>query len=305
MSPAKRAFITAVDSFTGRYLAVELESHGYEVFGTTRRPGRDARYEACDINDREQLEKMFRRTRPDVIFHLAAITFTESDTARDVYTANLLGPLSLLEAISASGITCRKLLLVSSAHVYGNQLRSPITEDFSTMPASDYAVSKLALEYLASLWFSRLPLIVVRPFNFTGAGQSLRRLLPKIVDHYARRADGIELGNLEIARDFSDVRDVVASYRLLAECHHHSKIVNVCSGRSYSIGNILDYLNVISGHAVSIHKNPDLVRENDVKALWGGNERLKTLIEPVRYRPIEETLQWMYSSALASCREIS
>ena len=110
MSPAKRAFITAVDSFTGRYLAVELESHGYEVFGTTRRPGRDARYEACDINDREQLEKMFRRTRPDVIFHLAAITFTESDTARDVYTANLLGPLSLLEAISASGITCRKLL---------------------------------------------------------------------------------------------------------------------------------------------------------------------------------------------------
>lgn len=300
MSLGKRAFITAIDSFTGRYLSMELVNHGYEVFGTTRRPDGKAGHEACDINDQARLTEILRRVRPDVVFHLAAITVAEYDSGREIYTTNLLGSLSLLEAVATSKVTCRKILLAGSAHIYGNQPKSPIGEDFSPMPTSDYAVSKLALEYLAKLWFARMPLIVVRPFNFAGVGQSLNRLLPKIVDHFARRAPEIELGNTDVARDFSDVRDVVDNYRRLVECDSHSVIVNICSGRSYSLERILDILSKISGHSLSVRINPSFIRENDVKALWGANQLLSSLIGPVQYRPIEETLGWMYATAIAS-----
>lgn len=298
MSLAARAFITGIDSFTGRYLSAELAGHGYEVFGTTRRASTAAGYEMCEINDQARLTEILRRVRPDFVFHLAAITVAEYGSSREIYTTNLLGTLSLLEAISASKIACRKVLLAGSAHVYGNQPRSPIGEDFSPMPTSDYAVSKLALEHLAKLWFGRLPLIVVRPFNFAGVGQGQNRLLPKIVDHFARRAPEIELGNTDVARDFSDVRDVVDSYRRLIESDAHSVIANVCSGVSYPLERILDLLSEISGHSLAVRVNSDFVRKNDVKALWGDNRLLDSLIGPVCYRPIKETLNWMYSDAV-------
>ena len=302
MYAGKRALITAIDSFTGRYLATELVNNGYEVFGTTRRTVDDTRHQTCDINDKARLTAILKSVKPEVIFHLAAFSFAQTKSAREVYTTNLLGTLSLLEAISESGIICQKILLTSSAHIYGNQLRSPITEDFLPVPASDYAISKLALENLATLWFSRLPLIVTRPFNFTGAGQSLNRLLPKIVDHFSRQTHEIELGNIETARDYSDVRDVVTSYRMLAECPHHSKIVNICSGVSYSTKTILSILVDISGIDIPVRVNRDLLRENDVNSLWGDNRLLKTLITQMPCRSIEETLRWMYETAIISTK---
>ena len=300
MSNPKCAFITGIDSFTGRYLTAELTNHGYEVFGSTRHATGKANEVPCDINDQDTLTEILRRFQPAVIAHLAAITFAAHGSGIEVYKTNLLGTYSLLEAIAVSGVSLRKLLLVSSAHVYGNQPQSPIEEHFLPIPPNDYAVSKLAIENLARLRFDRLPTVVVRPFNYTGIGQSSNFLIPKMIDHFARQAPEIELGNTEVARDFSDVRDVAEIYRRLIDGEAHSVIVNVCSGKSHPLSKILEILTELSGYNLPIRVNPAFVRSNDVKALWGNNSLLRSLIGPLPSRPLEETLLWMYEAEVAA-----
>lgn len=300
----KKVFITGLGGFTGRYLASELLANGYEVFGTVRRESvvHGATCYVCDINDREGLTSLLASVQPEFIVHLAGISFAAYGCASEVYRINLLGTLALLEAISSSGCKPQKILLAGSAHVYGNQKQSPIAETCPPAPVSDYAVSKLAMEYLARLWFDRLPIVVTRPFNYTGAGQAVVFLPPKIVSHFARREPEIELGNLDVARDWSDVRDVVQIYRLLLESPMHSVVVNVCSGKSHTLQYVLDTLTEISGHSLMVRVNPAFVRSNEVRELRGDNSLLRSLIGELPGRPLYETLTWMYQTELALCR---
>jgi nucleoside-diphosphate-sugar epimerase len=155
-----------------------------------------------------------------------------------------------------------------------------LSETTSPAPANDYAVSKLAMEYMASLWHDRLPIVITRPFNYTGVGQADSFLLPKIVAHFRRRADKIELGNLDVSRDFSDVRAVVKAYRGLIEARPLGQTVNVSSGTSHTLREV----------------NPAFVRANEVKILCGDNTRLCQLVEGWETPRLDETLSWMLSA---------
>lgn len=299
-----RAFITGLGGFTGRYLAEELSAHGYDVFGTVHRETgiKGAVSYVCDINDRARLASLLAEVKPDFIIHLAAISFAAHGSAGEIYRVNLLGTLSLLEAIAASQCYPRKVLLAGSAHVYGNQMQSPISESCVPAPVSDYAVSKLALEHLARLWFGRLPIVVTRPFNYTGVGQAPIFLLSKIVRHFVQRAPAIELGNLDVARDWSDVRDVVHIYRRLLEYDARSVVVNVCSGVSHTLEYVLEAMTEISGHSMEIRINPAFVRSNEIKELRGDDSFLQSLVGEIPRRSLRETLTWMYETELAlSC----
>jgi nucleoside-diphosphate-sugar epimerase len=297
----KRTFIIGLESFTGRYLKAELVAAGYEVFGTVRTQGYQlgANQLACDLLDKKKLAYYIKDIRPDFIINLASISFVKHDLASDLYQINQLGVLSLLEAIAQSGHLPSKLLLVSSAHVYGNQGIPLISEHCLPRPNSDYAVSKLAMEQLAKLWFDRLPVIITRPFNYTGVGQSSLFLPSKIVSHFKQKAPYVELGNIEIARDWSDVRDVVACYRYLLESDRNSLIVNICSGLSHSLRSILSMLTEISGHELPIKVNLEFVRTNEVKELSGDNRLLFSIIPKIERRPLKETLTWMYQTSLS------
>jgi len=284
--------------FTGRYVADELRANGYEVYGLVYRESRIpgcVNY-VCDINDQARLTELLAEVKPDVIVHLAGISFAAHDYTSEIYRVNLLGTLSLLKAIADSQCIPRKVLLASSAHVYGNQIQLPISENCIPAPASDYAVSKLAMEHLARLWFDRLPIVVTRPFNYTGAGQAPVFLPPKIVSHFARREPKIELGNLDVARDWSDVRDVARIYSRLVECPAHSIMVNICSGISYTLQYVLDLMTEISGHQIEVCVNPAFVRANEVKELRGDKSLLESLIGATPRRPLRETLTWMYET---------
>ena len=290
------ALITGINGFTGRHLAEELRSSGYTVMGL----GREASVGVfrCDLLDRIGLADVVAQVKPEVVIHLAAIAFVAHGDVDAIYRTNVVGTRNLLEAVAKSGCKPRSVLLASSANIYGNATVEPIDETTLAAPANDYAVSKLAMEYMARLWFDQLPITMVRPFNYTGAGQSLNFLLPKIVDHFKRRAPVLELGNLDVVRDFSDVRSVVKRYRLLLEKEPAGEVFNVCSGLGYSLLEVLQMMREISGYDPEIRVNPAFVRANEVHRLIGSRTKLDTVIGVVPDVPLRDTLKWMLESSV-------
>ncbi|MGQ0486547.1 MAG: NAD-dependent epimerase/dehydratase family protein [Hyphomicrobiales bacterium] len=298
-----RALITGATGFTGRYLAAELARAGYEVCGLTRTPQAAkipgvGSVHVCDLCDFAGLARVIDDVRPDVVAHLAAISFAAHGDVEAIYRVNLMGSRNLLEALGRAGKLLRAVLLASSANVYGNAAAGVLEETTPPAPANDYAVSKLAMEFMARLYRERLPITIVRPFNYTGARQSESFLLPKIVSHVRRGASVIELGNLDVARDFSDVRTVVQYYRRLMENPaSRGETYNVCSGKAYTLEEVLAMVRAISGHDLEVRVNADLVRENEVKKLIGSRARLEAAVGTVPDIALIDTLRWMMEAA--------
>lgn len=295
------ALITGINGFTGHYLAEELRTAGYTVVGLSstviEHSAPSVNY-LCNMLDREKLVNILTQVKPDVVVHLAAIAFVAHDDVDAIYRTNVVGTRNLLEAIVKSQHTPRSILLASSANIYGNALVEPIDEMVSAAPANDYAVSKLSMEYMARLWLDQLPITVVRPFNYTGVGQSLNFLIPKIVDHFKQRAAILELGNLDVVRDFSDVRSVVHRYRLLLESNTQGEVFNICSGQGHSLLDVVQMMREISGHDPEIKVNPAFVRANEVHRLVGSSAKLQGVIGKVPVISLKDTLQWMSNHVL-------
>ena len=166
-------------------------------------------------------------------------------------------------------------------------------EQTPPVPANDYAVSKLAMEYMAKTWLPKLPITLVRPFNYTGVGQTENFLLPKIVSHFRRKADVIKLGNLDVWRDFSDVRAVVQAYRKLIEKGPVGETFNVASGKTHSLREVLALCTELSGHEPEVQVNPAFVRANEVKTLCGDATKLRECIGEWDTPELKDTLRWM------------
>lgn len=289
-----RALITGIEGFTGSYVAAELERAGYEVFGTcaANQPATPQRIPA-DLLAPPALENALAAIRPDVVVHLAAIAFVGHGDANAFYQTNLIGTRNLLAALVKTGCHPQSVLLVSSANIYGNATAGLLDENTPPNPVNDYAVSKLAMEYMASLWRAQLPIVVVRPFNYSGVRQSPDFLLPKIVAHFQRRAPQIELGNLDVSRDFSDVRAVAEAYRRLLEVDASGKTVNICSGRTIPLRQVISMVEQIAGYRIQVEVNPAFVRADEVHTLGGNPGRLRELIGDWQSPPLEKTLAWM------------
>lgn len=291
----KRAFITGLEGFTGHYLKNELRQAGYEVLGVTK-PGSSTFEDDlihCDINNLTLLRAIIKDFKPNYIVNLAGISFVEHAKTADLHKVNHLGVITLLNAILQSKHLPEKILLPSTAHVYGNQKYFPITENIEPSPTSDYAISKYQMEQSVQNWFQKFPLIIVRPFNYTGAGQSNLFLPAKLVEHFVQKAPSIELGNLQVARDWSDVRDVVGIYRLLLESESAGLMVNVSSGKCHTLQSVIDTLNDLSGHQLQIKTDPALMRANEIMELSGDNSLLHSIVGSVKYRSLDQTLGWM------------
>lgn len=293
---SKVALITGINGFTGKYVAAELEAAGYAVYGTGIGASDSPRYFQVDLLDKFGLAKVVSEVQPTVVVHLAAIAFVGHGDVDAFYQVNLIGTHNLLEVLTQHAGKLTSVLLASSANVYGNNIEGILCETTPTNPANDYAVSKLAMEYMSKLWLDKLPLFIVRPFNYTGVGQTENFLLAKIVAHYNRHAPYIELGNLDVWRDFSDVRAVARIYKRLLEVNPKGQTINVCSGKTHSLREVLTMVKNISGYEVEVRINPAFVRANDVKSLCGDATRLQSLIG-IRDSPsLEDTLRWMLTA---------
>jgi nucleoside-diphosphate-sugar epimerase len=202
-----KVLVTGANGFTGLHLLGALSEAGAVV---------------CDLGganllDPESLAQRITALKPEAVVHLAAVAFVAHGNVDELYRTNVVGTRNLLAALAGSAPRLKKIILASSANVYGNVSMESIDETVTPRPANDYAVSKLAMEWASSLWKHKLPIIITRPFNYTGPGQSDLFVVPKLVDHFARRATSIELGNTTVWREYNSVVDVTNVYCRLLE----------------------------------------------------------------------------------------
>jgi nucleoside-diphosphate-sugar epimerase len=285
-----KILLTGSDGFTGRHFAELARSTGHEVVPLM-----------ADLTDREALQSEVLATAPDAVLHLAAISFVGHADDKAFYTVNVIGTMNLLAALAQLPQAPRHVLLASSANVYGNCEASPISESQPPAPVNHYAMSKLAMEHMSRTYSDRLPVVITRPFNYTGPGQAVNFVIPKLVDHFARRVPAIALGNLHVEREFNDVQMVCSAYLQLLLHGEPGETYNVCTGRPYTLQHVIDTLTRITGHQMQVEVNPAFVRGNEVHRLCGNPTKIQTLLAKHGFRvdnlPLEETLLHMLVGA--------
>lgn len=277
-----KLLLTGAAGFTGQRFTEAAQQVGYQVKPLL-----------ADLTDAKAVASEVTASEPDYVVHLAAISAITHTDEEAFYRVNLFGTQNLLKSLAALPHTPKRVLLASSSNVYGNALISPIDESTCPAPVNHYAISKLAMERLTCMFADRLSIVIVRPFNYTGVGHDARFVIPKLIEHFNRRALTIELGNLEVEREFNDVRTVCESYLRLLKLGEPGQAYNVCSGRPVSLKMAIDALKNITGHDIKINVNPNFIRSNEVHRLCGNPAKLEACIGKLKHPPLEETLRWM------------
>lgn len=286
-----RALVTGGTGFVGNYLVQHLLESGVEVWigvkDQNKIPGtmNVVRLIECDVLNQTKLDQALDQSRPDLIFHLAAISSVAQSWKDPVLTfeVNVLGTLRLYEAILVSGLT-PTVLSVGSAEEYGviNQKELPAKEENPLRPMSPYATSKMAIDLLSQQYFKRKALKVthVRPVNHIGPNQNLGFVASDFSYQIARIEAGLQepvirVGNLEAQRDFLDVRDVVRAYRLVCERGEPGEVYNIGSGQPVSIEQILKKLLSQAAVLISIEVDKARLRPADIPVLSVDSAKLQ------------------------------
>jgi len=272
--------ITGTSGFVGSHLTEYLLLHNHQVFGLDLRPGRlPVDYHQGKITDKALITSVLRKTKPDVIFHLAGMIKSPDTDA--LYKANLLGTVALFDSIMDTDI--RPVVVVaSSSAVYGHKSgEKPISERADIHPITHYAVSKIAQELAALRYFNSygLPVMVVRMFNLLGPGQPVDLACSSFAHQIAmaeKRGDTeLSTGNLDAQRDFVDVRDAVRAFILVAEKGASGQVYNVCSGHAVKIQTCLDEMISMSSQKIKVMIDAGRIQNNDVPIQIGNAEKIK------------------------------
>ena len=281
-----KILITGAEGFTGQHFLAQSKLRGHSISILQ-----------SNLNDVKGLEAEIQAINPRYVLHLAGISHVDFADVAELYKSNVLGTTNLLDALIKLDTPPTNIILASSANVYGNSTAEPIREDALTFPSNHYAMSKLAMEYMARNYLDRLPISFSRPFNYIGKGQSDRFVVSKLVSHFVSRSKRIELGNLDVEREFNDVEFVCEAYFALLEYAEPGEIYNICSGITFSLESIINRLTKLTGHNIEVAINPAFVRENEIKRLCGDPSKLQSLSKAKAISlpkiSIEETLKKM------------
>ncbi|MFN7339758.1 MAG: NAD-dependent epimerase/dehydratase family protein [Opitutia bacterium] len=267
-----RWLVTGASGFTGLHLASLIRSRG-ESLATPGVEGQGA--DAFDLTRPDLVEAFVDRFRPDIVVHLAAIASPTHPDPSAFTRVNVEGTGHLLAACARLPNPPR-IVLASSATVYA-PAPGMLDESSPIGPSNAYGASKWAMERHAGSYVGQLPLIIARPFNYTGPGQDVRFVVPKIIAAFRRRDPVLTLGALDVARDFSDVRDVAVDYLRLSLSAPAGTVVNLCSGRPRTIRSIVETCAHLCGWNAEIRVDPALVRPDEIPCVAGNPALLRRL----------------------------
>ena len=299
-----RVLVTGSGGFVGGYITDLLERAGYETWGVDRAPGlpqyRGSKYIARDLQEKSSVDDVLRQARPRYIVHLAAQSSAGMSFSKphETIANNIMSALHILEFLRTSELEAR-LLVAGSADVYGPVAREdlPLRETMPANPNNPYALSKTVQEQCCTLYAGVYGVDVVstRSFNHTGAGRPdtfvLSSFAKQIIEiKKGSREPVVEVGDLEVRRDFSDVRDVVRAYLLLLEKGRAGEVYNVCSGSSRSLREVLEKLIELAGVHVEIRVADDRLRPADMEELRGDYSKLEADTGWRPEIPFEDTL---------------
>ena len=290
----KKALITGICGFVGRYLAHELLEQGYQVYGLYHQESdlnaypeeifNDITFFQCDISHKGSVTSIISYLDLDVIFHLAGITFipmAEADL-ETTFQVNVFGTENILNAIKHKH-GC-KIVYISSSEVYAQQSEEnmPYTEKHSIAPSNVYGITKHSSEMMCAVHARKwgTPYLVFRPFNHIGPRQNKLFVTSDFACQIAMIESGlkkpeISVGNIETMRDFSDVRDIVKGYILAAETIDRNETYNICSGNPCKIQDLLNQLIELSEVPIKVSVNPSKFRKSENPVIWGSYTKLK------------------------------
>ena len=284
MTSSRKVWLIGADSFTGTHLLPSLEKNKYQVD-----------ISEVDITNREQVSEAMLRIEPDYIISLAAISFVPDGGDESIYAVNTFGAQNILAACLKLPKKPKNIILASSANIYGVQKQEQVDENSIPNPVNHYGCSKWSMEQIAQTYSEQLNITITRPFNYTGIGQDSKFLVPKIVEHFIKKTTVLKLGNIDVWRDFSDVRWIIEAYtKLLSRQNKGLTRVNLCSGNLISIREIIDVLQQITDHQITVETDIDLVRKADIQRQCGNNKKLFELLPNLSsVIELKETLKWM------------
>ncbi|BAF71303.1 GDP-mannose 4,6-dehydratase [Sulfurovum sp. NBC37-1] len=291
-----KILITGINGFTGVHLEKYLHTRGFDVYGTVIDEPKQKNHLHCDITKKEQIDKVIASVKPDYVIHIAAISFVGESNASLIYDVNVIGTENILQSLRDNSVKPEKVILASSATVYGNQGKEVLDESMCPQPVNHYGCSKLSMEHMASNYFNDFDVIITRPFNYTGIGQESHFLIPKIVDHFKKGKKEIELGNIHVAREFNDINYVIGIYHKLLFSEAKSTIVNLSSNNPVKLLDVIEVMQEIAGYRIEVKVNPAFVRPNEIKSLAGSTEKLAKIIDLSDTYSLKETLMEMYEN---------
>ena len=298
----KKILITGATGFIGRYCCQEILARGNDYLAIVRNTLDEEAFPKTvkgNLHDKEELIKIIKKYKPDAILHLAAIAAVTYGDVSEIYSTNISATETLLEALYDTCDSDTRVVLASTAGVYGNQKDKYYYENMPYNPVNHYSYSKMVMEYMSHQYADKLDIKIVRPFNIVGYGQNENFFLPKLVRAFANKQDIIKLGNIGSERDYVNVEYCV---NILMELLTREKVefdkINICSGIATSGYDILKILKEISGYSPDIQITNDFVRKNEVWRLVGSNERLLEFLGDKEFKGYEiyKILGNMYNS---------
>lgn len=289
-----KVLVTGGSGFFGQGIMKAFSDSGYDVVGTTT--GAGGPLIACDIVDYDAVQRVVDETDPDVIVHSAALSSVTSGRPIDYYSVNVVGTENILRAASGRR---RRVILVSTAGVYGNQGLDILSEELSPAPVHHYGISKFACERLAVMHGAALDITIVRPFNIIGVGQQQTFIVPKLMRAFLDKSPSVGLGNIDVYRDYIDLRTASSILvKITEQASTTGKTLNLCAGRATSLKELLDIMGKLSGYQIEVVVDPAFVRPSEVWRLIGSNDRLiehDCWIEPPHLSDVLEDMMTEYA----------
>jgi nucleoside-diphosphate-sugar epimerase len=300
-----KVLLTGGSGFIGKRLTTTLTERGYDVVGTSSRLTSTDLVQ-CNILDPEAVCELVNATEPDIVIHCAAISSVVWNQGIDYYATNVIGTENLLNAVARLKKRTR-FVFASTAGVYGNQPAEFLSETMHALPVHHYGVSKFAAEQLVRNFADRLNFTIVRPFNIIGPAQSRTFIVPKVITAFAQEQTAIFLGNIDVFRDYIEVGTACDLLAELLTCDESvGEIVNICSGKSTSLRELLNTMQKLAGYEIAVNQSADFMRSSEVWRLVGDRSKLDRLVgRKIAFKPLEDVLGEMLEAYRSDIRNVA